>query len=171
MALHVLNPTPILISANTTVNKEHVPVEKTCFSDISLKLVTNLTNMELYDSPFKLLVVLHFQPISDKHKRLSEHDYYESSNKPCIADGSCSTDVLAAQSYSSERRLDFSAPARWRTVWYSTKICNVPITRLKNKLSDISGGIAHAFKENWGASLRKIAQKIPNVTAEWVKKL
>ena len=48
------------------VGKEYVPVVKSTFSEISLKLVTNLTTMELFDSPYEVLVVLHFQP---RHKR------------------------------------------------------------------------------------------------------
>jgi len=42
---------------------------------------------------------------------------------------------------------------------------------LKNKLSDIAGGVAHAVKEAGGASLRKIAQEMPNAAAAGVKKI
>ena len=61
-ALPLLTPTPLLINTTTLVSKEYVRVTQKTFDEITLKLVTNLSTMELFDSPYEVLIVLHFLP-------------------------------------------------------------------------------------------------------------
>src|SRR3977135_1605480 len=65
-AMHLLTPTPLRITSTSNLNKEYVPVERTKFSLIELKMFTNLRTLKASDGPYNVLVVLHFSP---RHKR------------------------------------------------------------------------------------------------------
>src|SRR5277367_6616511 len=164
-SLPLLTPTPLMIGTSTVTGKEYVPVQKHKFSEISLKLVTNLAIMELFDGPYELLVMLHFQP---RHKRSRGGDGGSCTKRLCM-DGYC------------ERTLQQTDGARGDGMgirqlgggpFDTLRKYAIPILhRLREKFGGVGKNIAETVKEASSATLRKIAQEIPSVAAEGVKKV
>ena len=61
-AMRLLNATPIQITTSRITQREYMPVMKKTFSIIDIKMHTSLKTMQIYDSPFNIIVVLHFTP-------------------------------------------------------------------------------------------------------------
>ena len=61
-AMRLLNATPIKITTSRITQREYMPVMKKTFSIIDIKMHTSLKTMQIYDSPFNIIVVLHFTP-------------------------------------------------------------------------------------------------------------
>jgi hypothetical protein len=72
--LHLLTPTPIKLDGQPMYNKEYVPVQKSSFSAIEVKLVTDLADLTPYHSAAHVMLVLHFNPRYKRKKQIEDND-------------------------------------------------------------------------------------------------
>ena len=61
-AMRLLHASPLRITTAPVAQREYMPVTSTTFSTIEIKMHTSLKTLQIYDSPYNILVVLHFMP-------------------------------------------------------------------------------------------------------------